>query len=188
MKQEEKNRHWKVLTSEYLYREPWLTVRKDSVELPNGGRIPSYYVHEYPDWVNVIAITKDKKFLMIRQYRHALGQVSYELCAGVTETFDGSPLVSAQRELMEETGYGNGTWREFMVVSPNPSTNTNLVYCYLATDIEQISQPSPESTEDLTVHLLSFDEVKALLSADEIKQALMAAPLWRFVAEHPNGI
>ena len=54
-----KNRNWKVLTSEYLARKPWFTVRHESIELPDGRRIPDYYVFEYPDWVNVIAITKE---------------------------------------------------------------------------------------------------------------------------------
>ena len=101
---------WKVLHSEYLSRKPWLTVRCDHLKLPNGNEIPNYYVLEYPDWINVLAITKDQKFVFVKQYRHALGITAYELCAGVCETSDASPLESAKRELSEETGYGNGTW------------------------------------------------------------------------------
>lgn len=62
-----KNANWKVLTSEYLARKPWFTVRHESIELPDGRRIPDYYVFEYPDWVNVIAITKEGKFVFIDQ-------------------------------------------------------------------------------------------------------------------------
>ena len=76
---------WKVLGSEYLFRRPWLTVRRDRVELPNGTVHPEYYVLEYPTWVNVIAITEEGQFVMVRQYRHGLGEVSTELCAGVAE-------------------------------------------------------------------------------------------------------
>ena len=101
---------WEVISSEYLHRAPWLTVRKDHLVLPNGNHIPSYYILEYPDWVNTIAVTSDGQFVFIRQYRHGLQQTSYELCAGVCEKEDASPLASAQRELLEETGYGNGSW------------------------------------------------------------------------------
>lgn len=128
---------WTVLSSEYLHRAPWLTVRKDHVVLPNGNHIPSYYILEYPNWVNTIAITRDGQFVFIRQYRHGIQETSYELCAGVCEEEDGSPMVSAQRELLEETGYGNGVWKEFMQISPNPSTHTNITYCFLATDVEK---------------------------------------------------
>lgn len=175
---------WKVVSSEYLHKEPWLTVRKDHVILPNGNHIPAYYILEYPNWVNIIAITREGQFVFIRQYRHGLQEVSYELCAGVCEKEDSSPLISAQRELLEETGYGKGTWKEYMRISPNPSTHTNMTYCFLATDVEKVSEQHLEATESLTVHILSLEEVKELLCNNSIKQALMAAPLWKYIAEN----
>lgn len=175
---------WEVLKSEYLHRRPWLTVRKEAVRLPNGNVIPEYYVLEYPDWVNIIAITKEHLFVFITQYRHGLGEVSHEICAGVCEKEDASPLVSAQRELLEETGYGNGEWREFMTICANPSTHTNLTHCFLAIGVEKISEQHLEESEDLTVQLLTLDEVKELLKTDAIKQSLMAAPLWKYMAEN----
>lgn len=84
---------WEVISSEYLHKNLWLTVRKDHVVLPNGNHIPSYYILEYPNWVNTIAITRDGQFVFIRQYRHGLQKTSYELCAGVCEKEDASPLV-----------------------------------------------------------------------------------------------
>ena len=59
MKNKEKDMKWTTLDSEYLFRRPWLTARKDRVRLPNGHVIEEYYVLEYPDWINVIAITPD---------------------------------------------------------------------------------------------------------------------------------
>ncbi|MCD7899502.1 MAG: NUDIX hydrolase [Bacteroides sp.] len=182
--QKDKIQKWEVLNSHYLFREPWFTARKDTVKLPNGHQIPSYYVLEYPDWVNIIAITKENKFIFVRQYRHGLGEINFELCAGICEPEDSSPLQSAQRELLEETGYGNGIWQSYMILSPNPSTNTNLTYCFLVHDVELISSQHLEDTEDLSVHLLSIEEVKELLQNNQIKQALMAAPLWKFIAEN----
>ena len=181
--EESKEKAWKTLSSEYLFRRPWLTVRREQMLLPNGNRIPEYYILEYPDWVNTIAITKEGQFVLIRQYRPGLGRTAYELCAGVCEKEDASPLVSAQRELWEETGYGKGNWKEYMVVSANASTHTNLTYCFLATDVERIDRQHLETTEDLTVHLLSYEEVKQLLVDNEMMQALMVAPLWKYVAE-----
>lgn len=178
----EEKRMWKVLKSEYLYRDTWLTARKDTVQLPNGNLIPSYYILEYPDWVNTLAITKDHKFIFIRQYRHGIQEVRYELCAGVCDQTDATPMDAAKRELLEETGYGRGTWQEYMVISANPSTMTNLTHVFLAIDVEPVSTQHLEATEDLTVHLLSYEEVLELLRTDQIKQALHAAPLWKYVA------
>ena len=177
-------RPWKSLSCEYLFREPWLTVRREDMLLPNGSRIPEYYLLEYPDWVNTIAITKDEKFVMVRQYRPGIGRYAYELCAGVCETKDASPLESARRELWEETGYGNGEWKEYMVVSANASTHTNLTHCFLATRVERIDDRQHlDPGEDVTVHLLTREEVKELLDSNDIVQATMTSPLWKYMAE-----
>ena len=173
------DRKWEILSTEYLIRRPWLTARRDHVKLPTGVENPEFYVLEYPDWVNVIAITKEGEFVMIRQYRHGLGETRYELCAGVSEEGE-DPMESARRELYEETGYGGGEWQLWMTISANPSTTNNLTYCYLATGVERMSTQHLEETEDITVHLLTEAEVKELLVNDEIRQALMAAPLWKY--------
>ena len=93
---EKKDEVWQVVSSKYLFRRPWLTVRCDDMLLPNGNHIPEYYILEYPDWVNTIAITKEGKFVFVRQFRPGIGKQLYELCAGVCEKEDASPLVSAQ--------------------------------------------------------------------------------------------
>ena len=172
---------WKVLSSEYLIRKPWLTARCDRLELPDGRIMPEYYVLEYPDWVNVIAITNDGKFVMERQYRHAAGVTAYELPCGVKEKGE-TPLEAAQRELAEETGYG-GEWREMMQISPNPGAMTNWTHCFVASGVEKTSAQHFDEHECLTVHLLDRDEVWALLKENKIYQSLMSAPLWRYFAE-----
>lgn len=176
--------NWTILNSTYIVKEPWCTVRVDHVKLPSGVEIPQYYVLEYPNWANVIAITKDHKFVMVRQYRHGLQKRSYELPAGVCDPTDLTPMDSAKRELLEETGYGNGQWQELTVISPNPGTHTNYCYCFLATDVEKIEEQHLEDTEDLEITILSIDEVKTLLINDEIKQAMHVAPLWKYMAMH----
>jgi len=173
---------WKVLGSEYLYRRPWLTVRKDCVQIPSGEVNDEFYILEYPDWVNVIAITEDGQFVMEKQYRHGLGKTCYEIPAGVIEEGE-SPLEAAMRELQEETGYGDGTWRELMTLTGNASTTNNLSHCFIASGVRKISGQHLDRTEDIQVCLLSKNDVLDLLMSDQVKQSLMAAPLWRYFAE-----
>ncbi len=172
-------RKWEVIDSEYVFRRPWLTARRDHVKLPTGAELPEYYVLEYPDWVNVVALTAEGKFVLIRQYRHALGETRYELCAGVVEDGE-TPLEAAKRELSEETGYGGGEWREWMVLSANASTMNNLTHCFLATGVEPVTRQHLDQGEDLTVHLMEREQLLDLLEKGEIRQALMAAPLWKY--------
>ena len=171
-----KDTKWKILSTEYLIKRPWLTARRDKVELPDGRIIPEYYVLEYPDWVNVIAITKDGKYVMERQYRHALGVTCYELPCGVMETGE-SPIEAAKRELLEETGYSGGEWQELMTISANPSTMTNITHCFLAIGVEKTSEQNLDATEELTVHLLDHETVRSLVEKGELMQSLMIAPL-----------
>lgn len=171
---------WKVLRSEYLFQRPWLTARRDEVQLPDGRINSEYYILEYADWVNVIAITKDGDIILERQYRHGLGKTCYELPCGVIEEGE-TPLEAAKRELLEETGYAGGIWQEWMTLSPNASANTNLTYCFLARDVEKVSEQHLDPTEDIAVSLHSLAYVRSLLAENQIMQALMAAPLWKYV-------
>ena len=182
-----KNRKWRVLHSEYLARKPWFTVRHESLALPDGRTIPDYYVFEHPEWVNITAIDREGRFVMIDQYRHGLGETSYEIPAGVVEPSDASLLDAARRELREETGYGGGEWRLLTSISANPATQNNLTHCFLATGVERLGDQQLDATEDIRVHLFSRSEVLELLRTDRIRQALMAAPLWRYFAETPEA-
>lgn len=172
---------WKTLDSEYVFKRPWLTARRDRVMLPNGVVNDEFYILEYPTWVNVIARTVDGRFVMVEQYRHGLDDIFIELCAGVVE--DGEdPLEGAKRELAEETGYEGGEWSLQMVISGNPSVTNNLTYCYLADGVELRHAQQLDRTEDIAVKLLTEQELYDLLLRDEMKQSLMAAPLWRYFA------
>ena len=173
-------KEWKVLESEYLVRRPWLTARRDRLELPDGRIIPEYYVLEYPDWVNVIAITKDGQFVMERQYRHAARKISLELPCGVMEEGE-TPLEAAQRELLEETGFGGGQWKKLMELSPNPSAMSNTTHCFLAIGVEKIAEQHLDETEELSVFFMTKEEVKRMLNENQICQALMVAPLYKYI-------
>ena len=173
-------KEWKVLESEYLVRRPWLTARRDRLELPDGRIIPEYYVLEYPDWVNVIAITKDGQFVMERQYRHAARKISLELPCGVMEEGE-TPLEAAQRELLEETGFGGGQWKKLMELSPNPSAMSNTTHCFLAIGVEKIAEQHLDETEELSVLFMTKEEVKRMLNENQICQALMVAPLYKYI-------
>lgn len=174
---------WETISSEYLFRRPWLTVRHDQVRLPDGRINPEFYVLEYPDWVNVIAITQDGRFVMERQFRQGLGKTCFEIPAGVMEKGE-TALEAARRELLEETGYGEGTWEEIMTVSGNCSTTSNLTHCFVAKGVRKVSGQHLDSTEDLCVYLLTLEQVRELLRSDKIRQSLMAAPLWKYFAEN----
>ena len=71
-----------------------------------------------------------------------------------------------------------------MTTSANPTNHNNLVYTFLATNVERLQEPHTEAGEDINVHIFSRDEVRSLLSTDEIIQCTHAAPLWRYFAQN----
>lgn len=174
---------WKTLASHYIIRRPWLTARRDEVMLPDGRINSEYYVLEYPSWVNILAITENDEYVMVRQFRHGLGVVETELCAGVVEEGE-EPIAAARRELLEETGYGEGEWSLNDVVCANPGSQNNLTYCYIARGVRPVSAQHLDATEDVEVIKLSRAELIRLMKSGDLKQALMLCSLWKYFAEN----
>src|SRR5690554_5257344 len=84
-KLEKMKQHWKTLSSEYLVKAPWAVLRKDSCIMPNGYIVPEYYILEYPNWVNVVALTDENKIVLVKQYRHGAQESILEIPGGVID-------------------------------------------------------------------------------------------------------
>lgn len=162
---------WKVLESEYLFTEPWLTIRRDKCELPNGRIMPAFYVQEYPTWVCAFALTKESKVVMIKQYRHGIQEISIEPPGGVVDKGE-EPLTAIKREVMEETGYEFESYEFLGRVCANPSTGDNYLHMFLATGGKKTGEQKLDDTEDVEVVLYAMDELKQLLKENKIVQSL----------------
>ena len=174
---------WDILESEYILKNKWLTVRRDHVKMPTGIIIPDYYILEYPNWVNVLAITDDDKYIIEQQYRHGTQSIDYELCAGTFEPGE-TPLEAAQRELIEETGYTGGEWELYCLSTPNPAAMTNTNYSFIAKGVKYSGCRQLDRTEDIKILLVDYEHLKKLVTSNQIKQGQMLAPLWKYIAEH----
>lgn len=176
---------WQTISKKTVFQSPWLTVRQDAIRTGKGIDIDDFYVIEYPTWVNIIAITSEGQFLIEQQYRHGLDKIMYELCAGACEKGE-DPLAAAQRELLEETGFGGGRWTLVGKYAPNPNTMNNWCYTFLAEGVVKLQEPQLELTEEIEVILFSQNEVMRLLINGEIEEGIMTAPLWRYFYEIDN--
>ena len=175
-------RPFELLDRKYLFRKPpWLVLRQDHLRLPTGREIPEYWISEYPPWVNVVAVTTADEVVLIRQYRPGIDDVHFEIPAGVVDGGDTDFEAAARRELAEETGYGGGRWSALCTLSANPALTTNLTHSYLAEGVTPLGAAAPEATEDLRVHLVPVADIAALIDAQDMIQALHAAPLLRYL-------
>jgi ADP-ribose pyrophosphatase len=168
---------WKKLSSTYLHKGPWATLRSDRCEMPDGHIVEDYYVLEYPNWVNAVSITEDNKVLMVHQYRHAAGIVSLEIPGGVIEDNE-EPEQGLRRELLEETGYQFDDFELLCTVYANPSTADNHTYCYLARGGKKVQEQALDAQEELVVETFTIPEVKQLLAENKIAQALHCTGLF----------
>lgn len=173
-----KDLSWKTLSTKYLFRDLWFTVRADTCETQEGKVISPYYVYEFPDWVIAIALTEDGRFIMERQYRHAVGLTSYELPGGCVDDTDASLEVAMRRELLEETGYVFDTVEYIGKTSANPSTHSNWAHFYLATGGRLEQAQHLDSNEEIEIYLYTLEEVKELLRNHGIVQSIHVTALF----------
>jgi 8-oxo-dGTP pyrophosphatase MutT (NUDIX family) len=162
---------WEVLESVYLLRRPWMNLRVDRVVLPTGTELDEFHVVEYPDWALVIPVTEDDRFVMVRQYRHGIGRVCLEFPAGAIGGEE-EPLGGAQRELLEETGFGGGKWRHLACLAPEPSKQTNHAHLFLAEGVVSVAAARLDSSEDLAVHILDREQVGRAIASGEMRHAV----------------
>lgn len=97
--------------SRYVHKDRWIAVRADDCVTEDGVSVAPYYVLEYPDWVEIVALDADDNLLLVRQYRHGIADFSIELPAGGMDPSGADPCTAAARELLEETGCaGDMVW------------------------------------------------------------------------------
>jgi ADP-ribose pyrophosphatase len=173
-----KDLSWKTLSSEYLFRDSWFTIRKDTCETKEGKIISPYYVYEFPEWVTAVALTAEGKFIFERQYRHALGETHYEIPGGCVDQTDASLQDAIARELLEETGYRFTHFEWLGRVSANPSTHSNLMHMYLATGGQLVKEQELDHNEEIEIHLFNLKEVKQLLRENKIVQSMHVTALF----------
>lgn len=169
--------NWKLLSSTYLFKDNWATLRADRCQMPDGRIVEPYYVLEYPDWVNAVAFTENNEVILIRQYRHAAGEVILELPGGCIDAGE-SPEEAVKRELLEETGYAFETLEPLVSLYANPSTSKNKTYSFIAKNGKKVQEQSLDGNEEIVVELVDIPRLKELLYSNQFGQALHASALF----------
>lgn len=150
--------------------------RYDQVEHPRTGESFQRLVLDTPDWVNVVARTKDGQYVLAKQYRFGSQSMTLEVPGGMVEK--GEPHgEAAQRELREETGYSSTRWTYLGSVQPNPAFHNNLCHHWLAEDAELTASQDMDSGEDIAIVLYTEGEIKGAIQSGEIAHALVLTAL-----------
>lgn len=163
MTQQEKP--WVVLSKQQVLHTPHLKIRREEVRLPNGVIIPDYYIIENRGWVGVVPVTEDGHFLLNRQYKHGIGLEIIEFPAGGIDEGEEDPLLTANRELMEETGYSTepGQMEFLMHMLANPTGAETRIWWYLAHNVRKTGEQKLDPAEEIENFLVTPRELLDLI-------------------------
>ncbi|WP_341895226.1 NUDIX hydrolase [Ferrovibrio terrae] len=157
---------WRVRDRKLLYSTPRITLYRETVELPDGRIVDDYEQFDMKDFAIIFAQTADGRVICERQYKHGLRKETLTLPGGQIE--DGEdPLVAAQRELLEETGYSSGDWRSLGRFKTHANQGGATVYYFGARQCRLTAAPASGDLEDIQVELFPVPAMAAAVKAGE---------------------
>lgn len=179
---------WKILSSRQTYKDKWLGVRTDTVEVANGAVIPDFHIIEYKEWAAILAFTEDGELIVIREYRHGCQSITLGLPAGSAEEGETDYLSVAQRELLEETGYEAAEWVKTGQAYSNWATQNNQVHFFLAFGAKKVAEQNLDATEEIEVLTMKYEDYLDFegITPNQCHHAAALHYAERYFAKHPE--
>ena len=169
---------WLTRSTEVAFRNRWVTVALDQVQLPTGQQYTYTRLEPGGIGVGVIGFNAAGEVLLEREYRHGVHEVIWQLPGGLA-TPDEDLLAAGLRELAEETGYAPAPTapdpRYLGVVWDNPALGPMRSHLYAAWDLVQTAQPRRDPAEFVTLHWVSVAWLKDAVRTGEIKDRVVVA-------------
>jgi len=182
---------WPVTSSAVLGDGTLVRLRRDTVRMPDGDEV-ARDILEHPGAVAVLALDEAGRVLLIRQYRHPVGRLLWEIPAGLRDVADEPPHVTAERELIEEAGYRAAQWHALVDFFPSPGISTERVRVFLARGLSQI--PESERTfvpvheeAHLLVAWVDLDELVGRVLAGQLHNGVSALGILSAYAAREGG-
>jgi ADP-ribose pyrophosphatase len=171
----------KVLKSEVLYQGKVFRLQRDTVIEPGGVRAERDII-EHPGSVVVLPIFGDGRVLLIRQYRHSVGEFLWELVAGRKEPNE-TPITGARRELLEETGYSAKRLRKLMRIVPTPGFVNEWMWIFAAEGLMR-GTAQPEEDEKITPRIFTLKQVDTMIQRGTLRDAKSICGLLYYMRFH----
>jgi 8-oxo-dGTP pyrophosphatase MutT (NUDIX family) len=165
---------WKRIESKKIADCRVFSVREDFCERATDRKNGLFYVIENPDWVNVIALTREQEVVLIEQFRHGTEEIILEIPGGMVDENE-LPTAAARRELLEETGYSSENFIFLGKSHPNPAIQNNTIFHFLALECEKTAEISFDEHESIVTKLFPLNEIENLIKDGKITHSLVIA-------------
>lgn len=161
-------RNWKKISSKIVLENPWLKIKENSYTLPNGQKIPKYYIEERADSA-ICVCTSGQNVILIKQYRPGIEKITLCHPGGRIDKTDKSALEGALRELLEETGCTPKNWQFLGAYGQIPAISTARVHIFLV-ECDQIStkEQKQDITEDIKTKKILISELPEIIRRGEM--------------------
>jgi ADP-ribose pyrophosphatase len=172
---------WTQCSQQQVYDNPWIEVKHEQVLTPAGTEGIYGTIHFKNLAIGIIPLDADDNTWLVKQFRYTLNEDSWEIPMG-GGPLDVEPLLSAQRELREETGLQAQSWRELMRLHTSNSVTDELALVYVAEQLTQ-GEMELEETEDIELMKLPLQDALQMVMKGEITDAISVAALLRLSVE-----
>lgn len=173
---------WKTLATKECFNVlPWIRIFADTIQLPSQRVVEGFYRVQLPDYAMICARNPQGEFLLIRQYKHALGRVSLGLPAGCIGAGE-DPFEAAQRELLEETGYAAGHWAPMGSFISDGNRGCCRAHFFLALDVEKVAPPCVDDME--VVETVFMPQEATMMAIEKGEIPVLAAVSLLAMASH----
>lgn len=149
---------WQLYPEKKVLETPVVNIYSGPVRCKRSGIKRTFYHLDFPDWVNIIALTPEHNILLIRQFRYGTRKEELEIPGGVIEKGE-NPVNAGCRELLEECGYTGQKARIIGKVCPNPAIQKNFCYTILVENAVKTTEPNMDDMEDIELILRSRKEL-----------------------------
>lgn len=176
---------WKTLSSKKIYDNPWISLTEHQVINPSGGQGIYGEVNFKNLAIGIIVLDENNYTWLVGQYRFPLKSYSWEIPEG-GGPIQIDPLISAKRELFEETGISANSWKEIQRIHLSNSVSDEIGIIFLAQDLSY-GKSEPEETEELVLRKLPFLEAYQMVLDGEITDSLSVAAILKLKITHFNS-
>jgi ADP-ribose pyrophosphatase len=153
---------WIVLNEEQVLEHPYVNIKYQAIQLPDGRIIPDWPIIQTKDYVNALVLNESGQVMILEGYKHGHGRSSWQVLGGYLEPEE-DPEKAAQRELLEETGFESDRWQHLGSFTIDANRHVGTGHFFLALDARKVADPDHDDLEQFKINWVTVDALRQAL-------------------------